>query len=133
MNDNFSLLRDILGYLALVIGAILILKSKIKTDNLKDLKLRVEILEKEREEAREQHVDNQKAISNLEGQLKTYKEIPLKAIASSLDKLSESNGNILRVLEGSTIIAAKDRDVLLNSNQHIDTQHVDTQVIKKEG
>lgn len=134
MKDNFSLFRDILAYTSLVIGAVLILKSKIKTDNLKDLKERVEILEKEREFARQQHVENQKAISNLEGQLSTYKEIPLKQIADSLGKLSESNSNILEVLKGSAVIAAKDRDILLNPEQHIEVQNVEHQNVKnKEG
>lgn len=122
---------NILGPITLIGGAILILASKVKTDNLSDLKDRVEILEKEREEARKQHIENQKAIANLEGQLSTYKEIPLKQIASSLDKLSTSNDKILTVLEKSAIIAATDRDVLTSKkDQHIDTQIVDKQVVK---
>lgn len=108
--DNFANFRDISGYLALVGGAYLILKSKVKTDNLKDLKDRVEILEKEREEARKQHLENQKAIANLEGQLSTYKEIPLKQIAASLSELSLSNNKILSTLEHSAIIAQQATD-----------------------
>lgn len=108
--DKFTIFRDITGYLALVGGAYLILKSKVKTDNLKDLKERVEILEKEREEARQQHLDNQKAIANLEGQLSTYKEIPLKQIAASLSELSDSNRKILSTLEHSAVIAQQATD-----------------------
>lgn len=108
--DNFSLFRDVTGYLALVGGAYLILKSKVKTDNLKDLKDRVEILEKEREEARKQHLENQKAIANLEGQLSTYKEIPLKQIAASLSELYDSNRKILSTLEHSAVISQQAQD-----------------------
>lgn len=110
METNFSLFRDIIGFSALVAGSAMILLSKVKTDNLKDLKERVEILEKEREEARQQHIDNQKAIANLEGQLATYKEIPLKSIAKSLDELSKSNGKILDRLEKSAALAQRNKN-----------------------
>lgn len=112
-SQSIGAIINITGYIALIVGAILILKSKIKTDNIKDLTERVKILEKEREYSREQHIENQKAISNLEGQLKTYKEIPLQQIANSLEslpKLVESNGKILSVLQKSAAIAADDAD-----------------------
>lgn len=105
--QHFNLYLNILGIISLVGGAYLVLMSKVKTDNLKDLKERVEILEKEREESRQQHIENQKAIANLEGQLATYKEIPLKSIAKSLDELSKSNGKILSRLEKSAVLASK--------------------------
>lgn len=103
-NINFI---SALGYLVGVAGAITVVFSKIKTDNLNDLKERVAILEQEREEARRQYQENQKAISNLEGQLATYKEIPLKSIAKSLDELSKSNNLILNRLEKSALDANK--------------------------
>ena len=106
-----------------IIGAWYGIKSKVKDDNLKDLKDRVAILENERQElkdliskereiAAEQHLQNQKAISNLEGQLATYKEIPLKSIATSLEtlpRLVESNQFILDTLRGSAEITEKER------------------------
>lgn len=110
METNFSLYRDIISFSVLVAGSAMILLSKVKTDNLNDLKERVEILEKEREEARRQHIDNQKAIANLEGQLATYKEIPLKSIAKSLDELSKSNGKILDRLEKSAALAQRNKN-----------------------
>lgn len=105
--QHFNLYLNILGIISLVGGAYLVLMSKIKTDNLNDLKERVAILESEREFARQQHIENQKALSNLEGQLSTYKEIPLKSIAKSLDELSKSNGKILSRLEKSAVLASK--------------------------
>lgn len=107
MQNNFNLFRDIIGFGALVAGAVLILMSKVKTDNLNDLRDRVKILEEEREEARRQYQKNQKAIANLEGQLATYKEIPLKSIAKSLNELSKSNNLILNRLEKSAVLSAK--------------------------
>lgn len=110
METNFSIFRDIISFSVLVAGSAMILLSKVKTDNLNDLKERVEILEKEREEARRQHIDNQKAIANLEGQLATYKEIPLKSIAESLDELSKNNGKILDRLEKSAVLAQRNKN-----------------------
>lgn len=104
MQTNFL---SIIGYLVGVAGAVTIIFSRVKTENLSDLKDRVDILEKEREEARQQHIENQKAIANLEGQLATYKEIPLKSIAKSLDELSTSNNRILDRLEKSAVLESK--------------------------
>lgn len=95
---HFNTFITVTGYISLVISAILVLTSKVKTDNLNDLKERVDILEKELKYAHDQHNDNQKAIANLEGQLTTYKEIPLKSIANSLAKLSYSNSKLLKVV-----------------------------------
>lgn len=113
MNNFLS----IIGYAVGVAGAFTIIFSRVKTENLSDLKDRVEILEKEREEARQQHIENQKAIANLEGQLATYKEIPLKSIANSLEELtrnsketSDSNALILKTLEKSALIKQQDSD-----------------------
>ena len=86
----------ILGYLAGVVGAFILIFSKVKNENLKDLQERVRILENERAVAQRQHLENQKAIANLEGQLITYKDIPLKSIAKSLEQLAKSNKKILK-------------------------------------
>lgn len=131
MTFNLNTYLNILSLVAMGVVAFYVVRSKVKDENLNDLKERVAILEKEREEAREQHIENQKAIANLEGQLKTYKEIPLKQIANSLTELSASNGQILNALQGSALIAATDRDTLLNPKQHIEEQTVETQIVKK--
>ena len=154
MNFNLNTYLNILSLVAMGVIAIYVVRSKIKDENLKDLKERVEILERERkltevdrdkerqafrkelvdykESSQYQHIDNQKAIANLEGQLQTYKDIPLRRIDESLALLAVSNKNILKVLEGSAVIAAKDRNTLLNPKQHIGTQEVETQIIKEK-
>lgn len=96
-----------IGYTVGVIGAALTLASKTKTDNLTDLKQRVEILEKEREYAKQQHLDNQKAIAHLEGQLTTYKDIPLQQIATSLGSLAQYQEKVLMRLDENAQIAKK--------------------------
>lgn len=134
MNSTISLAITISGYIALAMGAALSLMSKVKNDNLSDLKDRVDILEKELKYAHNQHVDNQKAISNLEGQLQTYKEIPLKSIASSLEalpRIMESNTQILETLKGSALIAASDRSST-GTTQKVQEQVVEHQTIKEK-
>lgn len=108
---HFNTFITVTGYISLVVSAILVLTSRVKTANLNDLKERVDILEKEREDARSQHVENQKAIANLEGQLQTYKEIPLKSIALSLQalpKIVEGNDKILSTIQGSAVSLSSD-------------------------
>lgn len=100
-------IEAVIGYIVGVGGAITILYSKVKNDNLKDLQERVKILENERKFAKERHLQNQKAISKLEGQLATYKEIPLRHINESLGKIADSNSEILKTLTGSAEIADK--------------------------
>lgn len=134
MNTHISTAITISGYIALAMGAALSLMSKVKNDNLSDLKDRVDILEKELKYAHNQHVDNQKAISNLEGQLQTYKEIPLKSIASSLEalpRIMESNTQILKTLKGSALIAASDRSST-GTTQKVQEQVVEHQTIKEK-
>jgi hypothetical protein len=67
-----------------------------------------------------------KEISVLEGQIKVYKELPLRELADGIKevvKLSRDNANInkqvLEVLSKKAEIDAEDRDVLTNQNKHI--------------
>lgn len=94
LTGDINIALNLLTVVTLVAAALILTRSKVRKDNYNDLKERVDILEKEREEARKQHLENQRAIASLEGQLKTYKEIPLKQIADSLAKLADSNAQI---------------------------------------
>lgn len=122
-SPNLNAYLNILSLVALAVVAFYVVRSKVKNENLKDLQARVEILERERAETarlhtqereetarlqaeerernQQQHLENQKAIANLEGQLATYKEIPLKSIAESLVKITDSNDVIMNSLLGS--------------------------------
>ena len=107
--EQLPTIASVTGYIIGVAGAITIVFSRTKTENLKDLKERVDMLEKDREESRAQHLENQKAIANLEGQLSTYKEIPLKSIATSLEQIAKSNGSILERLDKSAIALSTEK------------------------
>lgn len=54
-------------------------------------KERLDLLEK-------QHIENAKAIGELQGQVNAYKKIPLEKIATSIENIAESNKQILEIL-----------------------------------
>ena len=105
---------EVVGYGGYVIGGVIALASKVKNDNLKDLKDRVEILEKEREDYKQllitereqsikQHTENRESIARLEKEVSIYKDLQLSSIA-------ETNKQILETLQGSaTILASSTR------------------------
>lgn len=80
---------DIIGSIALVGGALLVLlsnRNKAATEAQNRLiqaqKDRLDILEK-------QHIESAKLIGQLQGQLTAYKDLPLKEIAHSMKAISE--------------------------------------------
>jgi len=121
-----------LGYLVGVAGAITVIFSRVKTENLKDLKERVDILERDREEARKQHLENQKSISMLRGKLDAYREIPLKFIPEALEQLIRSNNLILASLQNSaaTLLNEKHGSGLLAKTEQ--AKPLDVKVKSKE-
>jgi hypothetical protein len=130
----------VLSVLCLIGGAVLVLKSRIPQLTIKNLEQlnntyekRITALETKLKEDAQLHVSNAKAIANLQGQIKIYKELPLQELATGIDKVSEnllqvvsiskdnatSNQKILETLRATSIINAEDRDVLTNQNKHI--------------
>ena len=59
----------------------------------------IETLSKQVDELRTLHIDNEKAISKLQGQVDVYKEIPLSKIATSLDNLDKSQLEIVKLIK----------------------------------
>lgn len=118
---NLNNYLNLLSLVTMGFVAFYVVRSKVKDENYNDLKDRVALLEKEREEAREQHIENQKAIANLEGQLQTYKEIPLRGIDSSLKELTLSNQEILNTLKKSATSLAKDNESVSKAVKQVKT------------
>lgn len=137
---------SIIGYVSLVVGSILALFSRIPKQtisNQKDLietyEKRLKALEDQKDEDRKQHIENVKAIAELQGQIKVYKELPLQEMATAMQEISrvnktiaESNTEILRTLKDSALIAADDRTTLLHPIQNVENQTVETQVVKNK-
>jgi len=48
----------------------------------------------------------------------------------TLSSIDKSNTQMAKIISKSALIAAEDRDLLINPSQHVETQVVDKQVIK---
>lgn len=101
----------------LIVGimlAILYIKSRLPKETIEQqtklitaLEGRIKTMEDENKEQLKKHIENEKAIAELQGQIKVYKELPLQDIAKSLkalenlpqefEKITKANGD--RILE----------------------------------
>lgn len=136
----------VIGYISLLVGSILALFSRIPKQtiaNYEQLSVaqekRIAALEDQSKIDHKNHLENIKAIADLQGQIKVYKELPLQEMAKAMQDISEgnkaiaeSNRQILLSLQSSAIIAADDREILTHPTQNIAKQNVQTQVINKK-
>lgn len=97
-NISGSTIYSIVSTISLVGGAILVLKSripKITIDNLVQLndtyEKRIKALEEEIGTFNSQHLENVKAIADLQGQVKVYKDLPLQELAIGIQKVGQTN------------------------------------------
>lgn len=109
------------AYLVGIGGSVLALFSRIPKQtiqNQKDLietyEKRLKALEDQALEDKKQHIENVRAIADLQGQIKVYKELPLQEMASAMQEISrvnkgiaDSNTEILRTLKASAITLAE--------------------------
>ena len=136
----------IIGYISLAVGSILALFSRIPKQtitNYEQLSVaqekRIAALEEQSKVDHKNHLENIKAIADLQGQIKVYKELPLQEMAKAMQDISdgnkaiaESNRQILLSLQRSAMIASEDRSTLLHPTQVVEKQTVETQVIKNK-
>lgn len=135
----------IIGYVSLAVGSALALFSRIPKQTITNYEQltvaqekRIAALEEQSKIDHKNHLENIKAIADLQGQIKVYKELPLQEMAKAMQDISdgnkaiaESNRQILLSLQSSAIIASEDRSTLLHPTQKVSRQTVETQVIKK--
>ena len=86
---------------------------------------RIDAIGAENKELHRQHDENQKAIADLQGQIKVYKELPLQEIARSLKALEGLPSEFDR-------ISKENRDSIIKSFQNVGEQHVDNQTVVHE-
>ena len=136
----------IIGYISLAVGSALALFSRIPKQtitNYEQLSIaqekRIAALEEQSKIDHKNHLENIKAIADLQGQIKVYKELPLQEMAKAMQDISdgnkaiaESNRQILISLQSSAMIASQDRSTLLHPTQVVEKQTVETQVIKNK-
>jgi hypothetical protein len=145
---------DGVGFATLFIGAMAYLKSttrkvnddasvelianltKLRETDKEEFNSRLKLLEA-------QHFEDAKMLANMQGQIATYKELPLERLAKAMETMAidtrtnaVSNTEILATLKKSAIIAATDRGVLTgasSSNQTVAEQIVEHQTITEVG
>jgi len=136
----------IIGYISLLVGSILALFSRIPKQTITNYEQltaaqekRIAVLEEQSKVDHKNHLENIKAIADLQGQIKVYKELPLREMAKAMQDISdgnkaiaESNRQILISLQSSAMIASEDRSTLLHPTQVVEKQTVETQVIKNK-
>jgi len=143
VNINTLLVQNVIIAITLIGGTVLYVKARIPQQNVKNLtaltdtyEKRIRALEDELKENHNLQLKNVAAISDLQGQVKVYKELPLQDLADGINLVSEnlkevvkisqenaiSNKAILQQLQQTASIAAEDRDVLTNQNLHIKTE-----------
>lgn len=91
------------GYVAAAVGAVLYALSrqpKQTIQNYKELaesqEKRISALEAQATIDRQNHIDNNKAIADLQGQIKVYKELPLQEMAAAMQDISAVNQGIAK-------------------------------------
>jgi len=108
--------------LAGIILALLYVKSRIPGETIKQQGELIKALTERQNELINAHVSNEKAISELQGQIKVYKELPLQQIANSLKMLESLPAEFER-------ISNKSQDHIIQSFQNVTEQHVDKQTV----
>lgn len=90
----------------LIISSALAIVSRLPKQTIENQKelietyeKRIKNLEDSRLEDHKQHVENAKAIAELQGQLKAYKEIPLKKLADEVEKTEAENVEKFKILQ----------------------------------
>lgn len=117
---NGQLLQDIFIAIGLIGGILVYTRSRIPQQTVKNLQAlvdtyekRIKLLEDDLASNHEIQLKNVAAIGELQGQVKVYKELPLRELADSISKLiiltkdnAKSNSKILEVLTESALVAA---------------------------
>ncbi len=83
-----------------VVGIIFaLLKTGTTKATIQSQKELIETLTAQVNELRNLHIENEKAISELQGQVSVYKELPLNQLSTSMAEIAKAQKDILRLLK----------------------------------
>ena len=99
-NDLVKLAEGLIVIAGIAAVVYAVFKNSTVKATIQSQKELIETLTAQVAELRTAHIENEKAIAKLSGQLEVYKEIPLKVIAESLEKLVDGQESILKSLKG---------------------------------
>jgi hypothetical protein len=131
----FDSIEDYVGLgevLAAIAIAWLYVKSRIPKQTIEQqallitaLEKRIKAMEDDNKEQLKHHIEAEKAIADLQGQIKVYKELPLQEISVSLKALS----NLPKEFED---ISKRSAESIITAVGNIQSQHVENQTVRTE-
>jgi len=122
ITTTFNPVNDGIILVLFIVGIIASARTRIPRQTIKDLESLVKAQGEKIRILEEGRITDTKTIGTLEGQVKTYKELPLIDLANGIKEVSQTNKQILETLQATAKINAEDRDVLTNQNLHIKTE-----------
>lgn len=147
---SYTPLLDGAGIIAIIISGYIYLRSSTRKVNdqasVELIANLTKLRETDREEfnarlknLEEQHLADMKLMAHMQGQIATYKELPLERLAISMDAIAADTklnvtaiAEMLTSLQRSALIAREDRSVLTGAKtQNIEEQTVEHQVVKE--
>lgn len=115
-----------------ILLGVLYIKSRLPKETIDQqaklitaLEKRISSMEDEHKDLLNKHVDNEKKIATLEGQIKVYKELPLQDIAKSLKALENLPSEFERITNANG-------EKIMDKISHITVQTVENQTVKNE-
>ena len=126
MTFNSQNVQDIVILVVSIGGSFAIWKSRVPAQTIKNLEesnksyveldkarqASINVLEKKIKEVTDKHTEERvewtKAIADLNGQIKVYKELPLRELADGMKIIAASNAEILNTLKTSAITLTAD-------------------------
>lgn len=115
-----------------ILLGILYIKSRLPKETIEQqaklitaLEKRIGVMEDDQKLMLRNHVENEKKIATLEGQIKVYKELPLQDIANSLKALENLPNEFERITNANG-------EKIMDSISHVTLQTVDRQTVNQE-
>lgn len=129
---NFAGLVVTVEIIVGVLLGVLYIKSRLPKETIEQqtklidaLEKRLATMEAEHKDLLTKHVENEKKIATLEGQIKVYKELPLQDIAKSLKALENIPTEFERITKSNN-------DKIMEAISNVKVQNVSHQNVNKE-
>lgn len=91
-------IMNVLGVTSVVGAAWVVMRSATTRSTITQQKTLISTYEQRVKALEDQHIENVKAIADMQGQIKVYKELPLEKIANSIAQIAKTNESILSLL-----------------------------------
>ena len=98
-NEIVKLLEGLIVITSVVGIIFALLKTGTTKATIQSQKELIETLTAQVNELRNLHIENEKAISELQGQVSVYKELPLNQLSTSMAEIAKAQKDILRLLK----------------------------------